>query len=233
VSTWASKVRVFPRGLSLEPPNVDKATLALVYDALLENRRFEVTYRIRGEKNDRAFEVNPLGLVVRGSLLTLVCTIGKSDAPRQLHLHRMRDARPTTRAAHVPSGFDLDAHIREGNLSFLLGEKMRLRARFGEVVVPTLEETPLSKDQKLTRQPDGRVILDATVPDTLELRGWLASYGPHVEVLEPSELREQIGRQARETAALYPAVTDALPSSSAPGVLAQSASPVSSSSTPP
>jgi hypothetical protein len=205
VSTWAGKVRVFPRGLSLEPPSVDKATLALVYDALLENRRFEVTYRMRGEKRDRVFEVNPLGLVVRGSLLTLVCTIGKGEAPRQLHLHRMRDARPTTRAAHLPSGFDLDAHIREGNLAFVLGAKMRLQARFAEIVVPTLEETPLSKDQKLTSLPDGRVVLEATVPDTLELRAWLASYGPHVEVLEPVELRAQIARQARETAALYPA----------------------------
>jgi hypothetical protein len=203
VSSWASKVRVFPRGLNLEPPNVDKAALAVVYDALLENRRFDVTYRIRGEKKDRTFEVNPIALVVRGSLLTLVCTIGKSDAPRQLHLHRMHDARATTRSAHVPAGFDLDAYIREGNLAFLLGANVRMRARFAEIVGQTLEETPLSKDQKLTREPDGRVILEATVPDTLELRAWLASYGPHVEVLEPAELRAQIGLQARETAALY------------------------------
>jgi predicted DNA-binding transcriptional regulator YafY len=204
VSSWTSKVRVFPRGLNLQPPNVDKAALAVVYDALLENRRFVVSYRLRGQKSGRTLEVNPLALVVRGSLLTLVCTIGKNDSPRQLHLHRMRDARPTTRAAHVPLGFDLDAHIREGNLSFLLGPSMRLRALFGDVVGPTLEETPLSKDQKLTVEPDGRLMLEATLPDTLELRSWLASYGPHVEVLEPTALREQIGEQARETAALYP-----------------------------
>jgi hypothetical protein len=208
VASWANKVRVFPRGLNLEPPRVDKAVLAVVYDSLLESRRLDVTYRMRGEKEDRTFEVNPLGLVVRGSLLTLVCTIGKREDPRQLHLHRMRDARSTGRAAHVPSGFDLDAHIREGNLSFPFGSKVGLRARFAEVVLPTLEETPLSKDQRLTKELDGHAILEATVPDTLELRAWLASYGPHVEVLAPPELRAQIGRQARETAALY-ASTDA------------------------
>ncbi|MGO8998976.1 MAG: helix-turn-helix transcriptional regulator, partial [Polyangiaceae bacterium] len=157
----------------------------------------------RGDTEGKAFDVNPLGLVVRGSLLTLVGTLGKGSAPRQLHLHRMRDARPTTRSAHVPEGFDLDAHIREGNLSFLLGTTLRLRARFSALVAPTLEETALSKGQRLTREADGGVILEASVSDTLDLRGWLASYGPHVEVLEPAELRAQVGQQARETAALY------------------------------
>jgi predicted DNA-binding transcriptional regulator YafY len=195
---------VFPPGLSLAPPTIDKAILAVVYDALLDSRRFDVSYRMRGEKGGRTFEVNPIALVVRGSLLTLVCTIGNSVAPRQLHLHRMRDAHPTARKAGGPPGFDLDAHIREGNLSFLLGPGMRLRARFAEVVGPTLEETPLSKNQKLTVEPDGRLMLEATLPDTLELRSWLASYGPHVEVLEPATLRDQIGQRARETAALYP-----------------------------
>jgi predicted DNA-binding transcriptional regulator YafY len=235
VSSWSSKVRVFPRGLHLEPPNVDKAVLAVVYDALLENRRFDVTYRIRGEKTDRTFEVNPIALVVRGSLLTLVSTIGKSQSPRQLHLHRMREAKASARSALVPAGFDLDTHIREGNLAFLLGANLRIRACVAAVVVPTLEETPLSKDQKLTRMLDGRVILEVTLPDTLELRGWLASYGPHIEVLEPAQLRAQIGRQAREAAAMYPPMDprpSSLPPGSARGSRAPNASRPSSSSTP-
>lgn len=210
VSAWTKKVRVFPRGLNLEPPKIDRVVLAVVYDALLESRRFDVTYRRRGEAKDGAFEVNPIALVVRGSLLTLVCTIGKSDEPRQLHLHRMRSATPKNVSARIPAGFDLDAHIRAGNLSFLLGApSIRLRARFAKPTVQTLEETPLAADQKLTVEADESVVVEATVPDTLELRAWIASYGPHVEVLAPDHLREQVAKQAAETAALYAVTREA------------------------
>jgi predicted DNA-binding transcriptional regulator YafY len=211
VASWTSKVRVYPRGLNLERPEIDKAALAVVYDALLESRRFIASYLARGQKKARTFEVSPLSLVVRGSLLTLVCTIGKNPEPRQLHLHRMREARPTTRPARAPADFDVDAHIREGKLSFLLGPRMRLRLRLADFMGPTVEETPLSRDQRLKVELDGRLILEATVPDTLELRSWLASYGPHLEVLEPAGLRQQIGKDARAAASLYPVTEHPLP----------------------
>ena len=192
--------RVFPRGLRLEPPKVDKAILALVYDALLENRRFMATYRMRGEKGARKFEVNPVALVVRGSLLTLVCTIGNSDAPRQLHLHRMRDARATTRIRRTPPpALTWTRTFAKGNLSFCSVRELRIRALFArDRWADVGGDAPLERPeaQKGARRSS---FLEATLPDTLELRAWLASYGPHVEVLEPAALREQIGLQARET----------------------------------
>jgi predicted DNA-binding transcriptional regulator YafY len=204
VATWSRKVRVFPRGFNLLPPRVQPEIVAAVYTALLKERRFEATYRRRGRTEDERYDVNPLGLVVRGSLLVLVCTLGKSKNLRQLHLHRMSEPRLLETQAHAPDGFDLDAHIARGNLSFLVDEEpVSLRLLFSAVAAQTVEESPVAADQRLTRRDDGRVELEATVANTLELSGWIKSYGPYVEVLGPERLREEIALEARETAEVY------------------------------
>lgn len=204
VGSWNEKVRVFPRGLSLGAPLLDRAVLEVVYAALLEQRQFRTSYTRRGHAVAETMDVNPIALVVRGTLVTLVCTIGPEQRLRQLHLHRMKNASRLAAKAVVPDGFDLDRHIQEGHLSFRLARrKIRLRALFVPQIEATLEETPLTSDQRLSRRKDGRVMLSATVEDTLELRAWLSSYGPYVEVRAPDSLRRAMIDKVRATAALY------------------------------
>ena len=65
-------------------------------------------------------------------------------------------------------------------------------------------ESRLSRDHRATTQDDGRVLVEATVADTADLRWWLLSFGAAVEVLSPDGLRAEIRSQARGMAALYP-----------------------------
>ena len=60
-----------------------------------------------------------------------------------------------------------------------------------------------SRDQKIALLEEGIEELSATVPDTLELRTWLRSYGAAIEVLEPAELREAMTEEARGLAQMY------------------------------
>lgn len=204
LSAWTRKVRVFPRGVPLRPPTIEGPVLAAVYDALLDGRCLEASYRRWGHEEDDAMVVHPLALIVRGSLLTMMCTIEPSTGVRQLHLHRFRSAKVTKHAARAPKGFDVDEEIRSGNVAFRLGEAAaKLRALFSEKAAHTFEETPLADDQRLTKRRDGRVLLEATVADTIELRAWLLGYGPEVEVLAPKAIRDHVAHAARKVAAIY------------------------------
>ena len=49
----------------------------------------------------------------------------------------------------------------------------------------------LSEDHRTTEQSDGRILVEATVADTSQLRWWLLGFGSQVEVLEPISLREE------------------------------------------
>jgi WYL domain len=200
IAAWPRKVRVVPRGLPLKPPNVLPRVLDAVYTALLDDRCFKVVYRKRGTSEDREYEVNPLGLVVRDGTLALVCTYWEYDNVSHMLLHRMSRVDLLDRPARRPRGFDLDAHVAAGGATYAFGDPIALEATVDAIVAQTLSETPISKDQRLTPKGDERFELRATVPDTIELRGWLLGYGALVEVTKPDglrdEIREKIGAMA-------------------------------------
>jgi predicted DNA-binding transcriptional regulator YafY len=64
-------------------------------------------------------------------------------------------------------------------------------------------ERQLSKQQRVTVQKDGRVLLKATVLDTLELRWWLQGFGDRVEILAPKVLRREFKVIAQRMASMY------------------------------
>jgi predicted DNA-binding transcriptional regulator YafY len=87
----------------------------------------------------------------------------------------------------------LDTYIRTNEeLAYpVSGKSIKLEALFDARTAVHLSERPLSKDQRMTPQKDGRVLLQATVRDTLELRWWLLGFGDKVEVVGPKALREE------------------------------------------
>lgn len=188
LAQWPDKVRILPRGLKLLAPAIDQGVMDTVYQALLTERRFEARYRPR-ESAETTYEVNPLGLVLRDAVTYLVCTLWQYDDVLQLALHRMQAAEMLDKPASRPDGFDLDAYIAAGHFaSPYSGELIRLEVLFDADAAYHLRETRLSEDQALTDQPDGRVLVKATVPDTGELRWWLLGFGEAVEVVRPKDL---------------------------------------------
>ncbi len=206
LSGWPSKVRILERGQPLTPPKVDSGVLDTVCTALLEERQFKVRYRKRGEKTSAERAVNPLGLVYRSSMAYLVCTL-PADAPpivKQMLLHRMSQSALLDVARTVPKGFDLDEYIATGSFGFSLGKSpVRLKAAFDPRAAVAVQESSLAKDHQLSERKDGWIVVEATVPYTIELRVWLLGFGSMVEVLEPKTLRDQFRELTREMAGMY------------------------------
>ena len=105
----------------------------------------------------------------------------------------------------APQEFNLSAHIQEElRFSYPVNPgSMSLRALFAREAAFHLTESHLSPDHRTTEWEDGRVLLEATVPDTADLRWWLLGFGSAVEVLEPASLREEFQSQARELNTMY------------------------------
>jgi predicted DNA-binding transcriptional regulator YafY len=203
---WPRRVLVVSRHFLLQPPRFEKGVLDTVYMALWRGRRFRCQYRKRGEATPAEYVVNPLGLVFADQIVYLAATLWDYDDPLMLALHRIRKATPTEEPAGAPAGFDLREYVAAGAggcLPPVAGRPLRLRALFEPGTVPHLAETPAGADQQLTRQEDGRWLLEATVPDSPQLRWWLQAFGAGVEVLEPSELRAEFAAAARLLAARY------------------------------
>jgi predicted DNA-binding transcriptional regulator YafY len=203
LARWPSKVRVLPRGLSLRAPEVSARVLDVVYSALLEDRRLRALYRPRHASEAKKYELNPLGLVVRDGTLALVCTFWDYADPHYVLLHRMTQAELLDTEARRPKGFDLDAFLARGGVGFAHGDPIALEAVVAREVAITLHETPLSADQALTPVDEEHERLRATVPNTLDLRGFLQSYGALIEVKKPLALRKELAANARQLAKMY------------------------------
>jgi predicted DNA-binding transcriptional regulator YafY len=123
---------------------------------------------------------------------------------RTMHLHRIQTAQRIDKEAVIPEGFSLDEYLATGVFGYRRDVgTIRIKALFEKDATIHLEETPLSADQQLTEQPDGDVLVEASVADTGQLRWWLLGFGGRVEVLEPQGLRDELKGHAERMAGRY------------------------------
>lgn len=202
LSHWADKVRVVSRNLRLEAPEVDEVLLDMVYEALQREVRFEVIYR-RKSGGEKGYKVNPLGLVFVDNLVYLVATVQDYKEPIQLLVHRMKSVTLLEQKSFTPEGFSLQNYIDNGEFGYPVGGMIRLKVLFEAKTAQHLYENALSANQKLTKKPDGKVLLEANVRDDVQLRWWLKGFGYKVEVIEPKQLRDEFVEIARELAGIY------------------------------
>lgn len=203
---WPERVRVLSRAFGLQAPGVDPAVVHVVYQALLEGRRFSGCYhsRANGNGDGREFEVNPLGLVFRDQVAYVVGTLWDYADVRQLALHRFTSAWLLDQACSEPDGFDLDAYIEAGHFHIReSGDSLRVHLRFSSDAAHHLTETPLAEDQEMRPGTDNRVDVRATLHDTAQFRWWLLGFGDAVEVMRPESLRMEIHDQLRRTLRHY------------------------------
>lgn len=133
-----------------------------------------------------------MGLIQRGQVLYLACTIKTYADIRLLALHRTRAASVLELPAVSPIGFDLDTYLASGAMGWSTNKPITLIASFTPEAGNHLQETPLSEDQSIEQLPDGRLEVKATVLETQQLLWWLLGFGDGVEVMAPQALRDTI-----------------------------------------
>lgn len=138
--------------------------------------KLEVRYRnLEGVEKEAI--VSPLGLVLQDRKVYVVVRFDGYDNCRHLALHRIHDARLLEFAADVPEDFSLDEYMRSRHFNYSNGKKVKLVLEFEDSNTATLlDESPFSRDQKLTKLIDGFWRLEATTDDTSLLKGWIGGW---------------------------------------------------------
>lgn len=205
VGCWLSRIAVVPQTQPLLSPDVAADVAEVVYESLLSNRRFEVSYRAVESERPKRYPMNPLGLVLHGEVLYLVGTARDYPDPCIFALHRMSKAKPLDEPGIVPDGFDLDRYVREQHaFERPNGGDIRLELHVSSWLAHQLGERRLAADQTLSPIGDrGHLRLRATVADTGQLRWWLRSFGAEVEVIRPVRLRREMAAEFAALARCY------------------------------
>jgi predicted DNA-binding transcriptional regulator YafY len=82
-------------------------------------------------------------------------------------------------------------------------EEVDVELHFDAAVASRVAETTWHPTEQVAREADGSLTWRARVPGTLEIRRWILEWGAQVEVIEPTELREEVANIYRAAAAKY------------------------------
>jgi hypothetical protein len=169
---WPKKVAVIERGPCLIKPTIDSSIQQVVYQALLQDKKIKASYKPRSPKQCKEYCIHPLGIVNRQGVIYLVCTLWDYKDIKQLALHRFKSAELLDEDSVPLEGFTLDSYVKNDHQFAypISSELIHLKALFNAKSIEHLHETPLTQDQVLTLQDDGRLLLEGTIIDTLELR---------------------------------------------------------------
>ena len=217
LEAWKDHAAIITPGPALMPPPIAAEVQEAVCEALMSHRKIEVQYRGKHEGKPKSIVLSPQGIVVRTGIVYLLATAWDFEDVRHYVLHRMSAPRSIDEPATRLPDFRLQEHLAsDGAFAYPeSAEKLRLRALFDSTTGAHLTESRLSEDHRTTVTDDGKVLVEATVDDTAELRWWLRRFGSLVEVLEPELLRKEFADEARRLAAMYKAAVD--PKSQRPG----------------
>lgn len=189
---WGEKVRILSRTQPLVPAKIQDNVVTVIYEALFKGLQFRGRY-LRRDGDEVEYDIHPLGLIFRESVVYLVATIWDYADLRHLALHRFTHCGLLDQEAVPPEDFDLDQYLAEGSFEYgeTEGEMIRLKVLFSDWAGHHLLETPLSEDQEVVEGDDGELEIEATVMASGQLRWWLLGFGDYVEVLAPGTLREE------------------------------------------
>jgi proteasome accessory factor B len=156
-------------------------------------------------KGPRRTRVRPLAL--EPSALThalyLMGWDESRDARRTFKVERIMSASLTPDTFTPPEGAATASDLLRAWDVIADEDPARVVIRFSVAVAKRAAETRWHPSQELEPQADGTLIWRGLVAGMREIRVWILGWGADAEVLEPSELRAEVGAELARAAAQY------------------------------
>ena len=204
ITRWQDKIRVIPGSPFRVIRQTDSEVQRTVYEAVHAERMLEISYRPISGDGEKTYPVHPLAIVVRDSTIYLVGRIRDYEDIRIMAIHRITGARIIDQPAVLDPGFSIDSYLQQNSFQIVQGGgTVSLELHIDPQLARYLFEAPISDDQEITDTIDGSKRLQATVPDSAQLRTWLLSLGAAATVLSPPDLRSELKQHIVEMTQSY------------------------------
>ena len=160
-----------------------------------------IGYQKDAEEVESGKEISPL-LIFSSQGYWRVLAINEGRM-KQYHLNKLLNVRSTGRHFKRPPQEEIDDLFRHSFRSWIGTERHNIRIALNSVWAERLKPQQLMETQLLKENPDGSVVLEATVNSLDEVASWVVSRGKGVTVLEPKELRLKVVSLAKGALANY------------------------------
>jgi len=178
--------------------------LPVLQDAIWTERKLRITYERGGECVAVEREVDPLGLVAKGSAWYLVG--GVSGELRSYRVTRIVRAETLETACQIPPDFDLQNFWRQSTATFKASlPKYTATFRVAPSVFPRLSFAGRFARVGEVIETDSAGWFKVSVGFDVEEMAceYALGFGPNLEVIEPETLRKRVVEMARQVLAFY------------------------------
>jgi proteasome accessory factor B len=165
-----------------------KSLLADLRKALLYQYRCRLTYR-PPHRESAEYLFDPYTLLFFNNSLYLGGYAHNRKALRLFLVDRVEQVELLDDRFEVPEGYSAD-DLTGSAFGLIEGETFELKVRFGDAVAHLIRERIWHSTQSIEELDDGSLILSLEVSGEKEILSWLYSYLPHVQVLEPPQLKQ-------------------------------------------
>ena len=173
--------------------------------AWTEGRQAKIWYQSleKAEPEERIIDVYFIQPMAQEHATYVIAYCHRANEKRIFKLERIKSIELTNDHYTIPESFDPNELLGAGWGIMVYGKAETIKLRFSPEIARVAGETTWHLTQDVRPELGGSIIVIMKVPITVQLEGFILSWGENVEVLEPKELRERVARTAREIADMY------------------------------
>jgi len=170
--------------------------------ALLFQQQVKLHYKTPSRKKAELYTVDPYSFIFYKGGLYLQGYAHNRLSIRIFALERITDIVTLNERFEIPLEYLPEKQFSEA-FGIVNEAPLSVRLRFSATVAHSIADRIWHPTQSIKKLPDGEVELRFTAGGRMEILSWILSYGCHVELLEPLELRREIAEKARSMAEMY------------------------------
>ncbi len=176
--------------------------LNTIIECITGNCWVTVTYQSRGNEKPKTYDLYPYRLFHYNGSLYLAAYNPSYENFISLAVHRLKKIRPATRQNRIPVEFDQE-RFRNERFGVFIGNIQKVILEIQPGYSDYFRNRTWHTTQKVTEKPDGKLILEMTVPLSPELVTWILGWHSGIKILAPEQLIQMIRSRIEETLSLY------------------------------
>jgi predicted DNA-binding transcriptional regulator YafY len=180
-----------------------KEVIAGLVEATLHERQARVDYYSFNSRKTKSYTLDPYRLVYYHGGLYLYARAHEHGEVRTFAVERIERIDVLESGFEVPKDFNVSEYAR-GAFGIAGGPAEKVVLQVDAAVGPYVRERVWHESQELEEREDGSLLLRMEVTPGFELRSWIKGFLPHMRVLEPQRLRQEIAAELEKARALFP-----------------------------
>jgi predicted DNA-binding transcriptional regulator YafY len=177
--------------------------IAALIDAILHQRQARIAYYSFNSRRTKSYGIDPYRLVYYRGGLYLYARAHEYDEIRTFAVERVQQVEVQDAGFEIPADFSPTDYARSA-FGIIGGRPQTIELVFDAEIASYVRERSWHESQKLDDEPDGSVRLTLEVAPSFDLKSWIKGFLPHVRVLRPATLRDEIARELEASRPAFP-----------------------------